>query len=213
MRTFKANRTKVKNGLIFFLTYSPNATRTQIMKFFFFVDFSLYQKRQRPAFGGVYVHMQHGPVPIEVKNKYLPELLKQNIIKENKKQDHKYSSYRYSICKDSDYDESVFEAEELDTMFKVVSYLKRLKTALNAIRSTHKLELWKYTKNGDTIPYEFLIMNKEQIKDYMEKVRHYKALARKDPPLVVDEKAWKDYDMEPAVSLQKLAAEIIEKYD
>jgi len=198
---FSFNKEKARSALIYLLKEYPGVTKTQIMKFFFLVDFYMYARRARPVFGGVYIHMQRGPVPIDVHKKLLPSMIKNGEIivefSKNKGARHYVAEHLFPKI-------DIFTIEELDAMYKVISVLRNLKTAWNASEFTHRLVLWRYTKNGEPIPYEFVNMSEKEIRDYLEKRRFYAKLANELPAWdEIPDEYWTDYDISIPIELQK----------
>jgi len=199
IRRFPFNEAKAYSALIYLLREYPGVKKTQIMKFFFLADFYMFAKYEYPIFGGVYIHMDRGPVPIEVKNKLLPELIDSNLVRIEQK-----GGYKHFLNIDLEPDISVFTVTELDTMHKTISFLKHLKTSENVSNFTHNFGLWKLTKDGEPIPYEFARMTDEEIKKYLEEHRFYKQLALSLPtPKEVPNDYWNDYEIVIPASLEK----------
>ena len=198
MREFPFNEEKARNALIYLLKEFPGVSRVQVMKFFFLVDFYMYSVKETPVFGGVYVHMDRGPVPVEVKG-LLSKLVEDGTVKEVKRK----NSLRYYPADDAEVDVNVFSTEELDVIHKVIGILKSHRTAWNISKFTHSLSLWKLTKNGEPIPYEFATMSDDEIEEYLNSRRLFQELAKTLPDIQVEDKVWKDYEVSIPKELQR----------
>lgn len=206
MRRFKLNVEKALNGLLMFLERYPGANRTQIMKFFFFADFTFYSKNERPIFGGTYVHMKNGPVPQEIFAHSLPNFVNAGFV-ECREVDMGYIGYRYYDKRNPEWEK--FDKEELKTIVETTDFIKGLKTAKGVSDFSHQLALWNYTLNNEVIPYEFASMEEEDIRRHLEEKRTLSMLLERAHFEKTNDRYWEEENIEPAVSYQESALRML----
>lgn len=210
MRRFKLNNEKALNGLLMFLERYPGANRTQIMKFFFFADFTFYSKNERPIFGGTYIHLKNGPVPQEIFTDLLPYSVNAGFV-ECREVDVGYKGYRYYIKNKPEWEK--FDKEELKTVVETTDFIRRLKTARGVSDFSHQFALWSYTLNGEEIPYEFANMEEEEIQRYLEEKRTLSMLLEKAHFEKTNDRYWEEENIEPAFSYQESALRLLADKD
>jgi uncharacterized phage-associated protein len=145
------DKEKFENVLLFFLEHSNNALlgKTKLMKLFYFLDFSFYQKYEKSITGAMYVHFKYGPIPSEG-DTTLKELLKKKMITCVETRRGGYPQKRY-LAKEP-FNEDLFNSDEIVFMWATVMKYDQY-TAKEIEELSHQEPPWIATKQGEYINY------------------------------------------------------------
>lgn len=151
------DKTKLKNLILYILARcggKPNVGETVLYKLLYFIDFDSFELYEKPVTGLKYLKLQFGPVPVVKEYKsVLDEMIKQNQIKIIKQEYHGFPQKKYVAL--SDCDQSVFEAEEIILINKVIGRLSDM-TATKIESYVHEDVPWKSATLGEIIDYRLV---------------------------------------------------------
>jgi len=145
----KLNKDKVLNMILYFC--NDVVLKTKLLKEMFYSDFIYYGKTGSSITGLEYAKITHGPVPDnfdEIISLYVEKgLLEYNIEYENDYENHKISSK-------SNFDETIFMKDELDTLRQIKKYFQTF-SSKEIAEFSHKERAFKETKFGKKIEYDY----------------------------------------------------------
>jgi uncharacterized phage-associated protein len=132
---------------------------TKLNKVLFFADFTHVRRHGVPITGAEYQHLPYGPAP----RRLLPiravlvehgevELVQEEFLG---RRQHRLVARRAA-------DLSAFTDDELATVDRVLEDLAGM-TATQVSTLSHEEAAWRHTDEGDSIPYEFALVPKEQV--------------------------------------------------
>jgi hypothetical protein len=152
---------KQVNALLYAIEEYPDIGRTKLMKFIFFVDLIIYNRRGTTLLENEYVRMQHGPVPPYA---YTLTSCSNEFFKVGKVQvDYpgaRFNEFRFTPLQKSDMD--LFSDEEKTIFSKVISLLKT-NTAVAISTITHQYDLLKNVGQGYTIPLDLFKLHEKEM--------------------------------------------------
>lgn len=165
--------TKQINALLYAIEEYPEIGRTKLMKFVFFVDLVMYNRKGDTLLQDEYVRMPHGPVPplaytlTSCSNEYFT--VRQVLVNYQKNQ---YREFRFTPLKKADM--SMFDDEQRTVFAKVLEIIRK-NTAVAISTLTHRLDLWKTVENGYNIPLDLFKLREQELSE------------RKAEPAVMDD--------------------------
>jgi hypothetical protein len=152
---------KQVNALLYAIEEYPDIGRTKLMKFIFFVDLVIYNRRGTTLLENEYVRMQHGPVPpyaftlTSCSNEFF-RVGKVRI-------DYRgtgFTEFRFTPLQKSDRD--LFNVEE-KSIFSIIISLLKTNTAVAISTITHQYDLWKNVGQGYTIPLDLFKLKEKEL--------------------------------------------------
>lgn len=145
----KLNFDKVINMILYFA--KNGILKTKLMKEMFYADFLNYKNTGMSITGLEYAKITHGPVPDD-KDKILNECILNEYIKEEieYKNDYEY----HNIIGLKDFNENIFDVEELEILEKVKHFFKDFKSKEIADFS-HEERGYIETKFSKNISYDY----------------------------------------------------------
>jgi hypothetical protein len=161
------------NALLYAIEEYPEIGRTKLMKFVFFVDLVMYNRKGETLLQDEYVRMPHGPVPplaftlTSCSNEFFS--VRQVLVSY---QSNRYREYRFTPLKKADM--SLFDNEQKTIFAKVLDLLKK-NTAVAISTLTHQLDLWKTVENGYKIPLDLFKLEERELTE------------QKAEPVIMDE--------------------------
>ena len=153
--------TKQINALLYAIEEYPEIGRTKLMKFVFFVDLVMYNRKGETLLQDEYVRMPHGPVPplaytlTSCSNEFFS--VRQVLVNYQSK---RYRQYRFTPLKKADL--TLFDNEQKTIFAKVLDLLKK-NTAVAISTLTHQLDLWKTVENGYNIPLDLFKLEEREL--------------------------------------------------
>lgn len=142
-------KNKQINALLFAIEEYPEIGRTKLMKFIFFVDLIIFNRRGETILEDEYIRMPFGPVPpvafalTSCSNEYI------HVIKTCPSPE--IVNYRFKPIKRAD--RGLFTDEEKGIFTEVLDILR--KNSTTAVHSlSHKFRLWREVSTGYTIPLD-----------------------------------------------------------
>jgi len=152
--------TKQINALLYAIEEYPEIGRTKLMKFVFFVDLVMYNRKGETLLQDEYIRMPHGPVPpiaytlTACSNEFF------TVSQVQIYQNDRYREYRFTSLKKADM--SLFDNEQKIIFDKVLELLKK-NTAVAISTLTHQLDLWKIVGNGYKIPLDLFKLEEREL--------------------------------------------------
>lgn len=153
----KLDKNKLQNLILYILALcggKPNVGETVLYKLLYFIDFDSFELTEKPVTGLKYIKLQFGPVPAA--QEYCPILEKMigdNKIKIIKQEYHGFPQKKYVAL--TDCDQSVFNADEIVLINRVVSRLSDM-TAAKIETYVHEDVPWKASETGEIIDYRLV---------------------------------------------------------
>ena len=157
---FGMKTTKQINALLYAIEEYPEIGRTKLMKFVFFVDLVMYNRKGETLLQDEYSRMPHGPVPpiaytlTACSNEFF------TVSQVQIYQNDRYREYRFTSLKKADM--SLFDNEQKIIFDKVLELLKK-NTAVAISTLTHQLDLWKIVGNGYKIPLDLFKLEEREL--------------------------------------------------
>jgi uncharacterized phage-associated protein len=152
------------NSLLYAIEKYPDIGRVKLMKFVFFVDLVMHNRRNETLLEDEYIRMQYGPVPAiaftltSQTNEYFAVA----------KVPIGYQRYQYTFKPLKSADLDLFTQEEKTVFDGVLEILKK-NTAVAISTLTHQFDLWKNIANGYRIPLDlFKLTENELTEQYAE---------------------------------------------
>jgi len=148
------------NSLLYAIEKYPEIGRVKLMKFVFFVDLVMHNRRNETLLEDEYIRMQHGPVPAVAftltsqTNEYFSVSKVQIGCQKHQ--------YVFKSLKHADMD--LFTPEEISVFDGVLEILKR-NTATVISSLTHEFNLWKNVSNGYRIPLDLFKLKENELTD------------------------------------------------
>lgn len=149
------------NSLLYALEEYPEIGRVKLMKFVFFVDLVMHNRRSETLLEDEYIRMPFGPVPAiaytltSQSNEYFSvtrvPLSYQKI------------QYRFKPLKTAD--RGLFTQEEMTVFDGVLDILKK-NTAVAISALTHRFNLWKNIENGYRIPLDLFKLKEHELNEH-----------------------------------------------
>lgn len=153
----KLNKKKLKNLILYILARcggKPNVGETVLYKLLYFIDFDSFELFEKSVSGLKYVKLQFGPVPVILEySSVLDKMEENNEIKIIKQEYHGFPQKKYIAL--ADCDQSVFDADEIVLINKVISRLSDM-TATKIEAYVHEDAPWKVTGTGEIIDYRLV---------------------------------------------------------
>jgi|GEM_PF-1190073 len=149
------------NALLYAIEEYPEIGRTKLMKFVFFVDLVMYNRKGETLLQDEYVRMPHGPIPplaftlSSCSNEFFS--VREVLVGYPNRQ---YKEYRFTPLQKADM--SLFDEEQKTIFAKILDLLKK-NTAVSISTLTHQLDLWKNVGNGYTIPLDLFKLEKREL--------------------------------------------------
>jgi uncharacterized phage-associated protein len=149
------------NSLLYAIEKYPEIGRVKLMKFVFFVDLVMHNRRNETLLEDEYIRMQYGPVPAiaftltSQTNEYFT--VSKVLISNQRFQ------YVFKPLKSADMD--LFTQEETTVFDKVLEILKK-NTAVVISTVTHQFDLWKNIENGYRIPLDLFKLKVHEISEH-----------------------------------------------
>ncbi len=146
------------NSLLYALEKYPDIGRVKLMKFVFFVDLVMHNRRNETLLEDEYIRMPFGPVPAVAytltsqTNEYF-SVAKVLI---------RYQRYQYSFKPRRSADLELFTPEEKTVFDGVLEILKR-NTAVAISTLTHRFDLWKNIEDGYRIPLDLFKLRENEL--------------------------------------------------
>lgn len=140
---------KLINMIVFFA--KKGIKKTKLMKLLFYSDFIKYKRNLLSMSGIPYIKYPFGPVPKDY-DLLLSTLEKSNVIKIENEYDKEYTITH--IHSNIDFDESIFDEEELSILHQVEDYFKTFGSVAIS-EFSHEEDAWKYTDDRELISYDF----------------------------------------------------------
>lgn len=137
----------------------PAGGATKLNKVMFFADFAHVRRKGSPITGADYQKLEHGPAPRRLKpiRDHLVASGAAHVVPED------FLGYQvHRLVPDRPADTSVFTAEELATIDKVIADLAGL-NARQVSDLSHEEAGWRLVEDGETIPYEAALVGARQI--------------------------------------------------
>jgi uncharacterized phage-associated protein len=152
---------KQVNALLYAIEEYPDIGRTKLMKFIFFVDLVIYNRRGTTILENEYVRMQHGPVPpyAFTLTSCSNEFFTVRQVRTNYR-GAGFNEFRFTPLQKSDRD--LFNDEEKSIFSRVISLLKT-NTAVAISTITHQYDLWKNVGQGYTIPLDLFKLQEKEL--------------------------------------------------
>ena len=152
---------KQVNALLYAIEEYPDIGRTKLMKFIFFVDLVIYNRRGTTLLEDEYVRMQHGPVPpyAFTLTSCSNEFFNVQQVRVNYKGTW-FGEYRFTPLQKSD--RELFNDEEKSIFNSVIRILKT-NTAVAVSTITHQYDLWKNVGQGYTIPLDLFKLKEKEL--------------------------------------------------
>jgi len=141
---------KIENMIIYFTNNCKNVFKTKLNKLLWYTDFKNFKVTKKGISGLVYNHKPFGAVPIGIE-----EILKLSTqIKVEEKENEEYGSTFFEIIPLNEFNQNVFNSEELNILEKVA---KKFKNTGNREISDymHEEEAYIHTNNDQVINYKF----------------------------------------------------------
>lgn len=155
------------NALLYAIEEYPEIGRTKLMKFVFFVDLVMYNRKGETLLQDEYVRMPHGPIPplaftlSSCSNEFFN--VREVLVGYPNRQ---YKEYRFTPLQKADM--SLFDEEQKTIFAKILDLLKK-NTAVSISTLTHQLDLWKNVGNGYTIPLDLFKLEKRELTEQKAK--------------------------------------------
>jgi len=146
------------NSLLYAIEKYPEIGRVKLMKFVFFVDLVMHNRRNETLLEDEYIRMPFGPVPAiaftltSQTNEYF-SVVKVPI---------GYRKYQYSLKPLKTTDNDLFTHEEKLVFDGVLEILKQ-NTAIAISTLTHQYNLWKNVENGYRIPLDLFKLKESEL--------------------------------------------------
>ena len=141
------------------LQADPAGGATKVNKVMFFADFAHVRRHGSPISGAEYQKLEHGPAPRRLKpvRDQLAAAGAAHVVSED------FLGYQvHRLVPDRVADTSVFTAEELATIDKVIADLDGL-NARQVSDLSHEEAGWRLVEVGQTIPYEAALLGATQV--------------------------------------------------
>lgn len=152
---------KQVNAILYAIEEYPDIGRTKLMKFIFFVDLVVFNRRGTTLLEDEYVRMPYGPVPpyAFALTSCSNEFLKVRHVQVDY-QGAGFNEFRFTPLQKCD--REVFDDEEKMIFNKVIDLLKTNTTvAISTI--THQYDLWKNVGHGYRIPPDLFKLREEEL--------------------------------------------------
>ncbi|WP_148359067.1 type II TA system antitoxin MqsA family protein [Peribacillus simplex] len=143
------NFDKLSNLILYISAKMPKVSKTKVMTLLFYSDFKNYKEFGLSITGMTYQHLSFGPVPYHYW--LMLDSLTFNKIIELKPFENFEGEYLEPL---NDYDLSLFSADEIETLQKVISYFKNFDTA-EISNYSHEEKAYLKTRNRDLISYDY----------------------------------------------------------
>ncbi len=149
------------NSLLYAIEKYPDIGRVKLMKFVFFVDLVMHNRRNETLLEDEYIRMQYGPVPAiaytltSQSNEYFT-VSKVQIGSQR---------FQYAFKPLKSVDEDLFTPEEISVFDGVLEILKR-NTAVAISTLTHQFDLWKNVANGYRIPLDLFKLKEHELTEH-----------------------------------------------
>ncbi len=149
------------NSLLYAIENYPDIGRVKLMKFVFFVDLVMHNRRNETLLEDEYISMQYGPVPAiaftltSQTNEYF-SVAKVPI---------GYQRYQYAFKPLKSADLDLFTQEEKTVFDGVLEILKK-NTAVAISTLTHQFNLWKNVENGYRIPLDLFRLKENELTEH-----------------------------------------------
>lgn len=149
------------NSLLYAIGKYPDIGRVKLMKFVFFVDLVMHNRRNETLLEDEYIRMPFGPVPAiaytltSQTNEHF-SVTKLLI---------GYQKYQYSFKPLRSVDSDLFTPEEKSVFDGVLEILKR-NTATAISTLTHQFDLWKNVANGYRIPLDLFKLKENELTEH-----------------------------------------------
>ncbi len=149
------------NSLLYAIEKYPDIGRVKLMKFVFFVDLVMHNRRNETLLEDEYIRMPFGPVPAiaytltSQTNEYF-SVAKVPI---------GYQKYQYTFKLLKSVDIHLFTQEEKTVFDGVLEILKK-NTATMISSLTHRFDLWKNVENGYRIPLDLFKLKENELTEH-----------------------------------------------
>jgi uncharacterized phage-associated protein len=151
------------NSLLYALGKYPDIGRVKLMKFVFFVDLVMHNRRNETLLEDEYIRMPFGPVPAIAYT--LTSQTNEYFSVEIVPIGYQKCQYTFKPLKSADTD--LFTPEELSVFDGVLEILKR-NTAVAISTLTHQFDLWKNVANGYAIPIDLFKLKEHELTECPE---------------------------------------------
>lgn len=152
---------KQVNAILYAIEEYPDIGRTKLMKFIFFVDLLVYNRRGTTLLEDEYIRMQYGPVPPYA---FTLTSFPNDFFQVRQVQvDYRgtgFSEFRFTPLQKSDRD--MFDDEEKMIFNNVINLLKT-NTAVAVSTIAHQYDLWKNVGHGHRIPLDLFKLREEEL--------------------------------------------------
>lgn len=155
------------NALLYAIEEYPEIGRTKLMKFVFFVDLVMYNRKGETLLQDEYVRMPHGPIPplaftlSSCSNEFFS--VREVLVNY---QNNRYREFRFTPLQKADL--SLFDNEQKTIFARILDLLKK-NTAVTISTLTHQLDLWKTVENGYNIPLDLFKLEKRELTEQKTK--------------------------------------------
>ena len=149
------------NSLLYAIEKYPDIGRVKLMKFVFFVDLVMHNRRNETLLEDEYIRMPFGPVPAiaftltSQTNEYFS--VGKVLIG--------YEKFQYSFKPLQSADADLFTQEEIAVFDGVLDILKK-NTAVAISTLTHRFDLWKNVANGYRIPLDLFKLRENELQEH-----------------------------------------------
>lgn len=149
------------NSLLYAIEKYPDIGRVKLMKFVFFVDLVMHNRRNETLLEDEYIRMQYGPVPAiaftltSQTNEYFTV----------GKVQIGYQRFQYVFKPLKAVDADLFTTEEKTVFDGVLDILKK-NTAVAISSLTHQFDLWKNVANGYRIPLDLFKLRENELSEH-----------------------------------------------
>ncbi|MDP2797371.1 MAG: Panacea domain-containing protein [Methanoregula sp.] len=149
------------NSLLYAIEKYPDIGRVKLLKFVFFVDLVMHNRRNETLLEDEYIRMPFGPVPAiaytltSQTNEHF-SVAKVSI---------GYQKYQYTFKPLKSADMDIFTPEEKSVFDGVIEILKK-NTAVAISTLTHQFALWKNVENGYRIPLDLFKLKESELTEH-----------------------------------------------
>ncbi len=152
------DKSKFKEAILYIVDNFPNKNlnKTKLYKVLFLADFAYFKQYGKSITNTFYLHHRHGPVP-EIGENILNEMNDQDL-EISRILDDSFIEYRFKNLRNPD--KQMFEENELNFINRYMKFCGD-KTAIKLSEVTHKMDLYKLTKQGERIPYALVFYDVE----------------------------------------------------
>ena len=149
------------NSLLYAIEKYPDIGRVKLMKFVFFVDLVMHNRRNETLLEDEYIRMQYGPVPAIAYT--LTSQSNEYFLVAKVQIGNQRFQYVFKPLKSADCD--LFSHEEKTVFDGVLDLLKR-NTAVAISTLTHQFDLWKNVANGYRIPLDLFKLKEHELTEH-----------------------------------------------